>query len=358
LLPGHALTGEQQMLVHEAATRSDRVVCIVGVAGSGKTPRESCFWWATRRSCPPSAPAASPSALRPARPARAQRQPPPARPARTRSAQPSARGRTWALRAQGRDRPPPDSARGRRREARTATPARRAALADALPNPRARRPGAIVAARAAAAAPRTRTARPRPRTVTGKAQRDVSEERPASTVRASAPRAARARPRGRPRRASCALQRPERLKCSASVGWMSPPAAATTTSLGIEPSPASAHGRAVPPCSATVDVDPRALVQQIRMLRGGNGPNIELFQCTSPDQDQTRRRNSDWGGHHVAYYVRHVDKGVDYLQTKARTPPQNMTIFTDPKTCSNRVKSPVSAPRGGVPLLSVGHMAH
>ena len=39
-----------------------------------------------------------------------------------------------------------------------------------------------------------------------------------------------------------------------------------------------------------VDVNPRAVVQQIRMLRGGNGPNIELFQYTSPDQDQTFRQ--------------------------------------------------------------------
>jgi len=37
MLTGHGLTGEQRMLVHEAACRSDRVVCIVGVAGSGKT---------------------------------------------------------------------------------------------------------------------------------------------------------------------------------------------------------------------------------------------------------------------------------------------------------------------------------
>ncbi len=34
---GHDLTGEQRMLVHEAACRADRVVCVVGVAGSGKT---------------------------------------------------------------------------------------------------------------------------------------------------------------------------------------------------------------------------------------------------------------------------------------------------------------------------------
>jgi catechol 2,3-dioxygenase-like lactoylglutathione lyase family enzyme len=69
--------------------------------------------------------------------------------------------------------------------------------------------------------------------------------------------------------------------------------------------------------TALVDVNPRAVVEQIRMLRGGNGPGVELFKYTSPDQDQRFRRNSDWGGHHVALYVRHIEKGVEYLQTHA-----------------------------------------
>ena len=34
---GRGLSGEQRMLIHEASCRSDRVVCIVGVAGAGKT---------------------------------------------------------------------------------------------------------------------------------------------------------------------------------------------------------------------------------------------------------------------------------------------------------------------------------
>jgi catechol 2,3-dioxygenase-like lactoylglutathione lyase family enzyme len=68
--------------------------------------------------------------------------------------------------------------------------------------------------------------------------------------------------------------------------------------------------------TALVDVNPRAVVEQIRMLRGGNGPGVELFQYTSPDQDQTPRRNSDWGGHHLAFYVRHIDKNVDFLQSE------------------------------------------
>jgi catechol 2,3-dioxygenase-like lactoylglutathione lyase family enzyme len=65
-----------------------------------------------------------------------------------------------------------------------------------------------------------------------------------------------------------------------------------------------------------VDVDPRAVVDQIRMVRVGNGPGVELFQYEAPDQDQTFRKNSDWGGHHIAYYVRHIDKAVEYLQAR------------------------------------------
>lgn len=65
-----------------------------------------------------------------------------------------------------------------------------------------------------------------------------------------------------------------------------------------------------------VDVDPRAVVDQIRMVRAANGPGIELFQYAAPDQDHTFRKNSDWGGHHIAFYVRHIDKAVEYLQTK------------------------------------------
>jgi catechol 2,3-dioxygenase-like lactoylglutathione lyase family enzyme len=65
-----------------------------------------------------------------------------------------------------------------------------------------------------------------------------------------------------------------------------------------------------------VDVDPRAVVNQIRVIRIGNGPGVELFDYTAPDQDHTFRRNSDWGGHHIAFYVRRIDKAVEFLQSK------------------------------------------
>ena len=65
-----------------------------------------------------------------------------------------------------------------------------------------------------------------------------------------------------------------------------------------------------------VDVDPRAVVERIRMVRAGNGPGIELFQYTAPGQDHSFRKNSDWGAHHIAFYVRHIDKAVEYAQAQ------------------------------------------
>jgi catechol 2,3-dioxygenase-like lactoylglutathione lyase family enzyme len=65
-----------------------------------------------------------------------------------------------------------------------------------------------------------------------------------------------------------------------------------------------------------VDVHPRAVVESIKVVRAGNGPGIELFQYEAPDQDASFRRNSDWGGHHIAFYVRHIEKAVDFLVSK------------------------------------------
>ena len=65
-----------------------------------------------------------------------------------------------------------------------------------------------------------------------------------------------------------------------------------------------------------LDVDPRAVVEQIRMVRGGNGANVELFQYKAPNQDQTFRKNSDYGGKHIALYVRHIDKAVAWMESK------------------------------------------
>jgi len=65
-----------------------------------------------------------------------------------------------------------------------------------------------------------------------------------------------------------------------------------------------------------LDVDPRAVVEQIRMVGPERGANVELFQYTAPDQDRTFRRNSDYGAKHITYYVKDIDKAVAYMQSK------------------------------------------
>src|SRR5829696_2647776 len=63
-------------------------------------------------------------------------------------------------------------------------------------------------------------------------------------------------------------------------------------------------------------VDPRAVIEQINQVRCGNGPSVELFQYTAPDQVQAFRKNSDFGGKHIAFYVRHIEKAVAYLESR------------------------------------------
>ena len=60
-----------------------------------------------------------------------------------------------------------------------------------------------------------------------------------------------------------------------------------------------------------VNVNPRAVIKQIVMMRCGQGSNIELFQYSSPDQKTEEPRNSDYGGHHLAFYVKDIKSAVD-----------------------------------------------
>jgi catechol 2,3-dioxygenase-like lactoylglutathione lyase family enzyme len=63
-------------------------------------------------------------------------------------------------------------------------------------------------------------------------------------------------------------------------------------------------------------VHPRAVIEEIALVRCGDGPSVELFQYTSPDQDTTFRKNSDYGGKHIAFYVRNIEKAVAYMQSR------------------------------------------
>lgn len=64
----------------------------------------------------------------------------------------------------------------------------------------------------------------------------------------------------------------------------------------------------------TLNVHPRAVMKKLQFLRCGNGSNFEIFEYSSPDQNTVQPRNSDVGGHHLAFYVDDMDAAVDYLR--------------------------------------------
>lgn len=65
--------------------------------------------------------------------------------------------------------------------------------------------------------------------------------------------------------------------------------------------------------SRRLDVHPRAR-SKIAMLRLGQYHNIELFEYESPDQRAIPPRNSDLGGHHLAFYVDDIDRAYEYVK--------------------------------------------
>lgn len=63
-----------------------------------------------------------------------------------------------------------------------------------------------------------------------------------------------------------------------------------------------------------LNVHPEATLAEIRFYRCFNGANFEVFNYMSPDQRKDQPRNSDVGGHHIAFYVEDLDAAVDYLK--------------------------------------------
>jgi catechol 2,3-dioxygenase-like lactoylglutathione lyase family enzyme len=63
-----------------------------------------------------------------------------------------------------------------------------------------------------------------------------------------------------------------------------------------------------------LNVDPRARTT-IAMIRVGKHHNVELFEYAAPDQRAVLPRNSDIGGHHLAFYVDDIDSAYDYVRS-------------------------------------------
>lgn len=63
-------------------------------------------------------------------------------------------------------------------------------------------------------------------------------------------------------------------------------------------------------------VDPKAVIEEITLMRCNFGSNIELFKYTAPDQKDLTPKNSDIGGFHIAFYVDDVAAAKAYLEGK------------------------------------------
>lgn len=61
-----------------------------------------------------------------------------------------------------------------------------------------------------------------------------------------------------------------------------------------------------------LNVHPRSTIKSVTFLRAWN-QNLELFEYQSPDQNRVPPRNSDVGGHHIAFYVSNVTEAARYL---------------------------------------------
>jgi len=62
-----------------------------------------------------------------------------------------------------------------------------------------------------------------------------------------------------------------------------------------------------------LNVHPRTVMRRLRFLRCGHGSNFEIFEYESPGQVREPPRNSDVGGHHLAFYVDDIEAAVAYL---------------------------------------------
>ena len=65
-----------------------------------------------------------------------------------------------------------------------------------------------------------------------------------------------------------------------------------------------------------LNIHPRAVMRRLKFLRCANGSNFEIFEYEAPDQNTQQPKNSDVGGHHLAFYVDDMDEALAYLREK------------------------------------------
>lgn len=64
-----------------------------------------------------------------------------------------------------------------------------------------------------------------------------------------------------------------------------------------------------------LNVHPRAVMRELRFFRCKHGPNFEIFQWETPEGQTPQPKNSDIGGHHLAFYVDDFDAALEHLSS-------------------------------------------
>jgi catechol 2,3-dioxygenase-like lactoylglutathione lyase family enzyme len=65
-----------------------------------------------------------------------------------------------------------------------------------------------------------------------------------------------------------------------------------------------------------LNVHPRAVMKRLKFLRCRHGSNFEVFEYSAPDQNLRQPKNSDVGGHHLAFYVDDMNAALEYLKSR------------------------------------------
>lgn len=78
-----------------------------------------------------------------------------------------------------------------------------------------------------------------------------------------------------------------------------------------------------------LNVHPRSVMRELRFFRCKHGPNFEIFQWEPADGQSGPPRNSDLGGHHLAFYVDDLDAAVAYLHE------QGVRVLGEPTASRN-----------------------
>ncbi len=78
-----------------------------------------------------------------------------------------------------------------------------------------------------------------------------------------------------------------------------------------------------------LNVHPRTVMKKLTFLRCANGSNFEIFEYDAPDQNRVQPRNSDIGGHHLAFYVDDMAAAIAYLKAKGVRVLGELTVRTE-----------------------------